>query len=493
MKKLATLTLCIALLATMLAGCKTGELGTIEVNTNFPASTSTTPPDVSPSTQPPATPPPATPPQDTNPPSPGEISEEARMSEIMSRAKSVAKSGGSENAKWPKSAFPAGFPVYPDGDIIYAEPLFKDDMMVVIAGSDKDEYEEYWRELSDMGWEFEPEEEADIAYKDTWMLIMGFDEDDDIIIYIWNSGFEFKPSAYDWPKNLPFPLPVYPEGKITLLEIDNKESYYSIWIEGSTQPTVVKYIRELEKTGWVNDMGTSAEKFDDYASFDLDTDQGTWWLSLMLLDGVVSIDVRKEYEANYSWPEDIPVPAYTDGKLTLVHVNEDKGFCDIAVDSTTQSACDSYKRDLISKGWIDDGKDDQKYDVLHLEDSKGSWVIKLNFLSYGELYIDIYFPHYVAPVWLEEWPQGLTAEIPVYPGWNEIASSIDDNTYYISIYVSSKGPFDKYRSDLISNGWVEGRLDYLSKVIGQTKWTLSLEYLEYSDGDAHVTIVAWQE
>ena len=148
-------------------------------------------------------------------------------------------------AGWPAADLPPGLPVYPGGVIDSTEKM-DISFFMVIAETDKATYEAYIKTLEAAGWLLDGEE---TWIKDNWMLTVSFDEEYGVFFLLASeSEFNFIHSSTEWPQDLPFELPVYPDGEITLAVVDGDD--IMIAIEGSSQAGFEGYLDLVAKAGW---------------------------------------------------------------------------------------------------------------------------------------------------------------------------------------------------------------------------------------------------
>ncbi|MCL2815891.1 MAG: hypothetical protein FWD23_14945 [Oscillospiraceae bacterium] len=187
------------------------------------------------------------------------------------RAKTDSESGKAEIINWPAASFPPGFPVYPEGELIYAESLVGDDFMVCVAETDKKTYDSYLDKLGAAGWMFsEPEDGIDMAYKGSYMLSLLYDDELGACIYIFDIGFDLEELYTDaeWPDNLPVKIPVY-DGEVSF--VSRNDDMTIITIDNTSKSALDAYEREAKNMGWNPDG-------DGFLSMEVET--GVWLLFL---------------------------------------------------------------------------------------------------------------------------------------------------------------------------------------------------------------------
>jgi len=70
------------------------------------------------------------------------------------KAMSAIDSGKAVKTDWPASDFPAGYPVYPDGEVVYTENFFDKDLLIFITKTGRAAYDSYIGTLRTDGWIF---------------------------------------------------------------------------------------------------------------------------------------------------------------------------------------------------------------------------------------------------------------------------------------------------------------------------------------------------
>lgn len=482
MKKLVTLTLCIALMAALLAGCgEGGEIGKVEVLTNTPATTATDTPTATATT--PATTPPAPPIHAQNP---GDMSADDLLAAMKSRAATTEVSENGKNLAWPASAFPAGFPAYPDGVIVCAEPLmpeYADNIMVIVENSDESTYKAYLQRLEANGWVYgESEYNCEMMHKDTWLLMLAYMGEEGVFIYAYDTGYILDPTN-SWPTGLPFPFPEYTDGKLYRVEWDTEGLSYSLLIQDTSKSAVDAYYAKLVGLGW-----STSEYSGDALLYEID--KQTWWLFLESDNSneeLASIYVfLSEYSFGESktWPEDIsyPLPVYTDGTIERVYSDEDS--CMITISGTSRDAYLSYSSALAESGWVMSGELD--YDgnegsfTYDYTDDHGDWALMYS-IEGDEVRISIIDMGKTSEL-MYGWPVDLPSQIPVYPEGEDVQYTIrtkKTKKYGISLTGTSQAAVDSYINGLIGMGWVRNEFasNILEKEINGANWNIYWSFI----------------
>ena len=339
MKRLVIEALCVAMFVTLLAGCDDGVIGTIDVPTSSPNASTDAP------TETPATP------TSTN------TSNEHRdddfpMSQILDSVAVFYKNPGKQSLEWPSDAFQYSFPEYDDGEIVYAEPQEENDMLLIIEGSSKQEFERYKNELARMGWalldDFDGIYIMNYTFDAAYMIALSFiDEYGYVIIYGFNAGG--LPTANDWPAYLPFPMVVYTDG--TLVSAIYEDDCLIAQIENTSKSAVDVYSRKLLELGW-NDASRQSNPPDN---FYLKNDQGEWQLTLYMSSAsslrIMVVKQPTGPEWYEPWPEWLPVdiPVYTECSELSYTIGDDAYF--FSITGTTRAAVDKYEVELLYSGW----------------------------------------------------------------------------------------------------------------------------------------------
>jgi hypothetical protein len=184
------------------------------------------------------------------------------------------------SGEWPAYAFPSGFPEYADGVIVYAESIISDDMLLLIEEVSRAYYSAYISGLESAGWKLiESEDGFDVYEHGQWMLGIMYAEDFGVCMFIFDMG-EFFIESFEWPEDLPVPLPVYTDGEVGLVDVDLDHGWIAIVMDGTSQAAIDAYAQELEPLGWASD-GEGA--------WTLETDGGIWEMTFDFNDGAAFI------------------------------------------------------------------------------------------------------------------------------------------------------------------------------------------------------------
>lgn len=163
--------------------------------------------------------------------------------------------------EWPADLFPSDFPKYPDGKVTLVDKSEEAGTVVFIDGSNQKSFDAYKATLEGAGWTFE----NDFAYKGFFILMLSF-KDGEVSIMLLESSIEYtgdKPGASGssvelpsriegWPKDLPYALPVYPDGDIEYdaPKPDSDSPSFGIWVRNTSKASFDSYVAAMEKDGW---------------------------------------------------------------------------------------------------------------------------------------------------------------------------------------------------------------------------------------------------
>ena len=228
------------------------------------------------------------------------------------KAISLIDSGETSKMNWPAADFPAGYPVYPDGEIEYSEQFFESDLMIFITGTNKTTYNAYIETLRTDGWTFvdiEDEYEGEYAVKGTWSINISYYEDYGVGIYVSDTGFDVESlyADYEWPENIPGKIPVYTDGKIAYTIGDDEFGVYSIAVKNSSKSELENYINKLAGLGWILEAD---------GDFVLDDENGVWRLTAEYDDEDDTVLIALLYTEKYDF-------GLTDEELALLENNKD--------------------------------------------------------------------------------------------------------------------------------------------------------------------------
>jgi len=308
------------------------------------------------------------------------------------------ENGSIENIAWPSSSLPEWFPVYPDGVIVFAESFFDNDLMLFIMETSKATYDSYLNTLKSNGWIFdEPEDGFESAVKSSWMLLLVYDEEYGTGIYITDVGYDLEElyKTPEWPTNMPVPIPVYTDGKLSYAGADDEDNFYTIMVSDTSKAAVEKYKNDCVGLGWVFN-----EESGDYS---MEADKGTWYLAMSFDDDnnsvFIGLYIMEKFDPNAEvesyeftgWGEDnfskqIPEPdfellvaSYTDHVFTAV-------FHDVTVDMIKK-----YAEKVIAAGFTEEGEVTEETDKTYSYDAYdgNGFHLNLRLFDGGTMYITL--------------------------------------------------------------------------------------------------------
>jgi len=183
---------------------------------------------------------------------------------------------------WPATSLPAGFPVYPNGEIIMLD-IGEEDILMFIDDSDRSTFSGYVDSLLADGWFLDDDDEVDSSadyeelslYRGTYMVFLVYDEGS-VILMVWDLGYEFLPR--EWPANLDYDVPEYPDGDIEAVFPGLSGTVY-IMIVNTSREAYELYI-EMLLAGGAEQTGDDEDAF--MALFSIG--EGSGFLSIMLED-----------------------------------------------------------------------------------------------------------------------------------------------------------------------------------------------------------------
>ena len=289
---------------------------------------------------------------DTGPQTSGAPQTAPGVRTIMNRNIPVAQiAADAARLDWPAAEFPAGFPAYPEGEVVMAE-RDEDGFYVYIAGTGRRGYDSYIAALGAAGWDFTDTEadDWDVAFKDDLLLILVCDSDGvGMLIDVLNYD-DIYPD-YGWPSSiLPDGFPAYPGGRVWFIREWDDGDNVMISINDTDRRTFDAYIATLESMGWSFDENGDAYK-------------GYFWLSvtweepdsvdISLMGGDFDWDSLGGFgdPSGQEWPRDLPfnVPEYTDGIIAGT-VTGGAGTS-IRIVNSSRAAFEAYIDMLIGLGF----------------------------------------------------------------------------------------------------------------------------------------------
>lgn len=157
---------------------------------------------------------------------------------------------------WPTDKLPAGFPVYPNGEISFVDVNDDGSVNIFIENSDEKTVEAYKATLKAAGWEYD--ELGYNAYKDDLVASVNWLEGGLVSIDV---GV-YKPTEWlkGWPTNMPVKIAKYPDGDIKNTGGDPSGWGVYIIIEKTSKASYEKYLDTLVADGWKLSGTRNAQK-----------------------------------------------------------------------------------------------------------------------------------------------------------------------------------------------------------------------------------------
>ena len=272
------------------------------------------------------------------------------------RIVSLDQEEGEAYIDWPAEAFPAGFPVYPNG--LFTN-FTQDETKTVlyIERSAKDDFDSFVKALQAAGWDKNPYD--------------GVTSDNEVFTYTANNGVyfagvswsafsahiyvyeqDYSGSVYErgneWPANLDAGIREYPDGSISYMMYRETGSYRITILDTSAQ-TFESYLDALIQDGWESLMpldysGTNMLYNDDFDIIVKMDDSRS--VSISVSEAIVS----GKWAAG--WPTSLPVSlaTYPDGDIQYLERSTSAGMS-IQVEHTSQASYDAYIDQLLADGW----------------------------------------------------------------------------------------------------------------------------------------------
>jgi hypothetical protein len=260
--------------------------------------------------------------------------------------------------EWPAASLPAGFPKYPDGDIIDTA-IEAVGVWVMIDNTSKASYDDFIGMLEAAGYVFEQTDtDSDDASNGDFYVTLNFVEGLATIYVFEDVGM----GQQSWPADkLPAGFPVYPNGDVMYDVFDDGSIF--IFINNSDEKTAEAYKATLKSAGWeFDELGFNAYKDDLHVSV-------TW-----LESGTVSIYVGVYHKTEWikGWPTDMPVKvvAYPDGDIKNSGGDPSGWGIYIIIDNTSKASYEKYLDMLIADGWKLSGARDPQKNELEKDGAK---------------------------------------------------------------------------------------------------------------------------
>ena len=189
---------------------------------------------------------------------------------------------------WPASELPQNFPAYPNGEVVSVDGAVDDyGIFIVILDTDKATYDAYLKTMESEGWS-EPYwaesegSEISLAKGPLWFLIEYTDSDSMVQIMLVDQGD--MAMNVDWPADLPYNLPAYPDGNLFDVSVSDDHTFMATIIDTS-EAGLLKYIDMLVQAGWIvrEDDENLVRSYGEY-EYELDSNDNKWWMSVDLSD-----------------------------------------------------------------------------------------------------------------------------------------------------------------------------------------------------------------
>jgi predicted small lipoprotein YifL len=201
--------------------------------------------------------------------------------------------------EWPTAFLPIGFPEYPNGIVDYVDGQMGDTgIFITVSETDKATFEAYLKTLEKAGWTIDdlltdPDDIGISMVKESYWLSIGFEAPDAVFLMVSDWGFFI--GNYEWPTDLPYTLPVYPDGELTYLTLDD-DYKLSMTIDNTTIDTFKKYVEMVVKAGWeITDTFGEEGDVIELGHF-IDYKEDGWWGSVAYADTIADIYVSPPFE-----------------------------------------------------------------------------------------------------------------------------------------------------------------------------------------------------
>ena len=219
----------------------------------------------------------------------------------LSGARAAIESGEAEIVDWPASELPSGHPAYPDGDVIYIDRFFDNDLYLFIADTSKTAYDSYINALKSSGWIIVEEEVEDtFVVRANVSINMTYYEDFGVSMYIGVMDFDIEEiyKEYEWPDTLPDTILVYNDGNVDLVIADDEFQVYTIAISETSPEALNDYINELQLQGW---------GYDETDVLFMSDDNGTWYIYADYDDEMDEVILGIVYTEKYEYDFDFDI------------------------------------------------------------------------------------------------------------------------------------------------------------------------------------------
>ena len=204
-----------------------------------------------------------------------------------------------ETYDWPGASLPADFPAYAGGGVV-SITNGDDTVYIRIAKTTMEDYNAYIAALKVAGWDFDryadasgdPYEDGLSAGKDTYILTIVYEDPGYVNLLV--AAFDFdiggptgSKESKDWPDDLPFDLPMYPDGELLSVVSASPPGNIYISIGKTSRVAYEEYIDLLVKQGWEADD----DKYASPAIMQWYGGAGEYDILLTLSDDGTSLDI----------------------------------------------------------------------------------------------------------------------------------------------------------------------------------------------------------
>ena len=168
--------------------------------------------------------------------------------------------GGGDVLGWPAADLPPGLPVYPGGALDYLEIDDEGMVYLVIIETDKAEFDKYFKTLEEAGWTETRREDIPLnieMMKDNFWMGLSFSDPDTALMAV--AMLDVSLDTKDWPEGLPYPLPEYTSGTISIVNV--KDDSLMIDIDNTSRVDYDKYLDAVAAAGW--ELSSSIEDYSE--------------------------------------------------------------------------------------------------------------------------------------------------------------------------------------------------------------------------------------
>jgi len=191
----------------------------------------------------------------------------------------------------------------------------------------------------------------------------------------------------DWPSyNYPPGFPSYPNASVAFSS--DEYDMIMICVVDTDRAEYGSYLSLVEANGWfcIDDDAFDEPFYIKDSWFLWVTYDEEYGVFIFLWDTGDDELAALFIPVNYDWPADIPIPAYTDGRIWSVDADAEAKSYYIFISDSSKAAYDSYIDKLLGAGWKHDG--DYWY-ILETQD--GEWYLSVSFDDDGDVFIGLDF------------------------------------------------------------------------------------------------------